>query len=297
MRIYCVSLSLGSILHAYLQRDSFGLKLLPENMSAHKKPDHELGSVVASRESNRWRVQVQFDKSDLRFGPDRDDRAVADADMEVVQAAGDRDHMRLTIQQLKTATVTQEMPPVTPEKQNTAEADEDESPPVSKRLRIPHALVHHDSRVIRLGKFARNWNHSRRCILVLVERQRIMDSTHALAERCRIWMVPAMGYYPVVDENPEIGASPTGAPCVLGPPTEQGASDNAGVIPTGRVTFEERYSAAWVRLFVSLADGGTSLDNQGVDIHGANYDILRPRTSTEGELAEEVLSVHSGSAR
>jgi len=226
MCIYRNILSPGIILHAYLPRDSFGLKLLPENMPAHKKPDHELGSVVASVHNlsqDRWRVQVKFDKSDLCFGPDRDDRAVADADLEVVQAAGDRDHMRLSIQQLKTATVTQEMPPVTPEKQNTAEADEDESPPVSKRLRIkktldiPHALVHHDSRVLRLGKFVRNWNHSRRCILVLVERQRIMDSTHALAERCRIWMVPAMGYYPVVDENPEIGASPTGAPCVLGP--------------------------------------------------------------------------------
>ena len=94
---------------------SIGLKLLPENMPAHKKPDHELGSVVANytRPQARWRVQVKFGKSELGVGPDRDDRAAADADLEEVQAAGDRDKMRLAIQQLKTATVTQEMPPVT----------------------------------------------------------------------------------------------------------------------------------------------------------------------------------------
>ena len=124
-------LPLGSILYAYLQRDSFGLKLLPENMPAHKKPDHELGSVVYNTHNSwsyeRWRVQVKFDKSDLCFGPDRYDRAVADADLEVVQAAVDRDKMRLAIQQLKAATVTQEMPPVKQVITSTAEADEDES--------------------------------------------------------------------------------------------------------------------------------------------------------------------------
>ena len=94
---------------------SIGLKLLLENMPAHKKPDHELGSVFANytRPQARWRVQVKFSKSELGVGPDRDDRAAADADLEVVQAAGDRDKMRLAIQQLKAATVTQEIPPVT----------------------------------------------------------------------------------------------------------------------------------------------------------------------------------------
>jgi len=92
-----------------------GLKLLLENMPAHKKPDHELGYVVAdyNRSQTRWRVQVNFGNSDWRVGPQRDDRAAADADLEEVRAAGDRDKMRLAIQQLKTATVTQEMPPVT----------------------------------------------------------------------------------------------------------------------------------------------------------------------------------------
>ena len=56
---------------------------------------------------------MNFGNSDLRIGPQRDDRAAADADLEEVRAAGDRDKMRLAIQQLKTATVTQEMPPVT----------------------------------------------------------------------------------------------------------------------------------------------------------------------------------------
>ena len=94
---------------------SMGLKLLLENMPAHKKPDHELGSVVAdyNRSQTRWRVQVNFGNFDWRVGPQRDDRAAADADLEEVRAAGDRDKMRLAIQQLKTATVTQEMPPVT----------------------------------------------------------------------------------------------------------------------------------------------------------------------------------------
>ena len=82
-------------------------------MPAHKKPDHELGSVTAVGESSRWRVQVKFDKSEVCCGPERCSRAVADADLKEVQAAGDRDNMRLAIQQLKAATVTQEMPPVT----------------------------------------------------------------------------------------------------------------------------------------------------------------------------------------
>ena len=113
MRMFSTILSPGSMLHAYLPRDSFGLKLLPENMPAHKKPDHELGSVVAAGESHRWRVQVKFDKFNLCIGPERCSRAVADDDLKVVQTAGDRDKMQLAIQQLKAATVTQEMTPVT----------------------------------------------------------------------------------------------------------------------------------------------------------------------------------------
>ena len=111
--IYRGLLSPGvSYLHALL---SSGLKLLLEKMPAHRKPDHEFGSVVAdyTRSVARWRVQVKFSKSELGVGPDRFERDAADADLKVVQAAGDRDKMRLAIQQLKAATVTQEMPPVT----------------------------------------------------------------------------------------------------------------------------------------------------------------------------------------
>ena len=113
LRIYRGLLSPGvSYLHALL---SNGLKILLQKMPAHRKPDHELGSVVAdyTRSVPRWRVQVKFSKSDLGVGPDRFERDAADADLKVVQAAGDRDKMRLAIQQLKAATVTQEMPPVT----------------------------------------------------------------------------------------------------------------------------------------------------------------------------------------
>ena len=93
-----------------------GLKLLLENMPAHKKPDHELGFVHedwSNFNTTRWRVQVNFGNSDCHVGPQRIDRAAAVADLEEVRAAGDRNKMRLAIQQLKTATVTQEMPPVT----------------------------------------------------------------------------------------------------------------------------------------------------------------------------------------
>ena len=92
-----------------------GLKLLLENMPAHKKPDNELGFVHAdySVDTTRWRVQVNFGTSDCHVGPQRHDRAAAVADLEEVRAAGDRNKMRLAIQQLKTATVTQEMSPVT----------------------------------------------------------------------------------------------------------------------------------------------------------------------------------------
>ena len=113
LRIYRGLLSPGvSYLHALLSR---GLKLLLQKMPAHRKPDHELGSVVAdyNRSVARWRVQVRFSKSELGVGPDRFERHAADTDLEVVQAAGDRDKMRLAIQQLKAATVTQEIPPVT----------------------------------------------------------------------------------------------------------------------------------------------------------------------------------------
>ena len=94
---------------------SMGLKLLLENMPAHKKPDHELGFVHRSDrwDTTRWRVQVNFGTSDCHVGPQRDDMAAAVADLEEVRAAGDRNKMRLAIQQLKTATVTQEMPPAT----------------------------------------------------------------------------------------------------------------------------------------------------------------------------------------
>ena len=113
LRIYRGLLSPGvSYLHALL---SNGLKILLQKMPAHRKPDHELGSVVAdyTRSVPRWRVQVKFSKSAFSVGPDRLERNAADADLKVVQAAGDRDKMRLAIQQLKAATVTQEMPPVT----------------------------------------------------------------------------------------------------------------------------------------------------------------------------------------
>ena len=92
-----------------------GLKLLLENMPAHKKPDHELGYVVAdyNRSQTRWRVQVNFGNSDCHVGPQRVCWAAAVTDLEEVRAAGDRNKMRLAIQQLKTATVTQEMPPAT----------------------------------------------------------------------------------------------------------------------------------------------------------------------------------------
>ena len=92
-----------------------GLKLLLENMPAHKKPDYELGFVHTdyNADTTRWRVQVQFGTSDCLAGPQRDDRAAAVADLEEVRAAGDRNKMRLAIQQLKTATVTQEMLPAT----------------------------------------------------------------------------------------------------------------------------------------------------------------------------------------
>ena len=107
LHIYRGLLSPGvSYLHALL---SSGLKLLLEKMPAHRKPDHEFGSVVAdyTRSVARWRVQVKFSKSELGVGPDRFERDAADADLMVVQAAGDRDKMRLAIQQLKAA------PPVT----------------------------------------------------------------------------------------------------------------------------------------------------------------------------------------
>ena len=93
-----------------------GLKLLLENMPAHKKPDRELGFVHedwSNFNTTRWRVQVNFGASDCHVGPQRIDRAAAVADLEEVRAAGDRNKMRLAIQQLKTATVTQEMLPAT----------------------------------------------------------------------------------------------------------------------------------------------------------------------------------------
>ena len=93
-----------------------GLKLLLENMPAHKKPDHELGFVHedwSNFNTTRWRVQVNFGNSDCHVGPQRVCWAAAVTDLEEVRAAGDRNKMRLAIQQLKTATVTQEMPPVT----------------------------------------------------------------------------------------------------------------------------------------------------------------------------------------
>ena len=118
-RIRTGRMELVSLLHsfrfiAYLLLYT-GLKILLENMPARKKPDHELGFVHAdyNADTTRWRVQVKFGNSDCHVGPQRVCWTAAVTDLEEVRAAGDRNKMRLAIQQLKAATVTQEMPPVT----------------------------------------------------------------------------------------------------------------------------------------------------------------------------------------